>query len=238
MTKNAENQFYKSNKWIALRNTALIRDKYMCQCCKANNKMINATCVHHVFPIESYPDYKYELWNLMSLCDKCHDEMHNHYTGELSKKGMLFLRALASVKGIPISCKEQTILVVGLRGCGKSTYCKNHMDEFTLVYDLDAIASAFRLKMPHEEYYKPARRMANDFLYGFLAKAHDYAKKIYIIRTAPKIKEVEDISPDKVVFCKTEHLYREMDDRHAALQRLAELEKYCALHNVEVEVVE
>ena len=229
--------FYKTNKWVALRNTALIRDKYMCQCCKANNKAVNATCVHHIFPITHFPDYKYDLWNLMSLCDKCHDEMHNHYTGELSKKGMLFLRMTASVRGIQVSCKEQTILVCGLRGTGKSTYCKNHLDEFTLVYDMDAIASAFRLKMPHEEYFKPARRMANDFLKGFLAKAHEYAKVIYIIRTAPTIKEFEDINPDKVVFCMTERTYREMDDRKGALDRLHELQKFCASKGVEVETI-
>ena len=128
-----EKQFYKTNKWIALRNTALIRDKYMCQCCIANNKMVNATCVHHIFPIERYPQYAYEKWNLMSLCDTCHDQMHNHYTGELSKKGMLFLRSLAALQGIKISAKEETVLIVGLRGTGKTTYARNNMDEFTLV---------------------------------------------------------------------------------------------------------
>ena len=235
MTKNAENQFYKSNKWIALRNTALIRDKYMCQCCKANNKMINATCVHHVFPIESYPDYKYELWNLMSLCDKCHDEMHNHYTGELSKKGMLFLRSIAAVKGIEISCKAQTILVVGLRGTGKSTYVRKHLNEYALAYDLDDIARAFRLNAPGEDYFKPARRMANDFLKGFIAKAHDYAKIIYIIRTAPTVREFEEINPDKIVFCNKEYCFKEMDDRPKAIQRLKELRQYCACKDVELE---
>lgn len=235
--KHSEAQFYKTNKWVALRNTALIRDKYKCQCCLANNKQVNATCVHHVFPIERFPQYSYELWNLMSLCDKCHDEMHNHYTGELSKKGMLFLRSLAAVKNIPISCKEQTILVCGLRGTGKSTYCKNHMDEFTLVYDMDAIASAFRLKMPHEEYFKPARRMANDFLKGFLVKAHEYAPVIYVIRTAPTIKEFENINPDKVVFCMTERAFREMDDRQKAKERISELQKYCASKDVAVEII-
>lgn len=230
-----EAQFYKSNKWLSLRNTALIRDKYKCQCCIANNKQVNATCVHHVFPIERYPDYKYELWNLMSLCDKCHDEMHNHYTGELSKKGMLFLRSLAAIRNIPISCKNETILVCGLRGTGKSTYCMNRLDEFTLVYDLDSLARAFRLNK-REDPFKPARRMANDFLHGFIVKAHEYAPRIYIIRTAPSIKEFEEINPDRVVFCMTEHKFKEMDDRRAALNRIIELQKYCANKKVVVEM--
>lgn len=171
----------------------------------------------------------------MSLCNECHDEMHNHYTGGLSKKGMLFLRSLASIKGIPISMKENTILVVGLSGCGKSTYCKKHLDEFSLVYDLDAIASAFRLKMPHEEYFRPARKMANDFLKGFLMKAHDYCKRVFIIRTAPSIREVEEIEPDKVVICKKQYVFREMDDRKSALKRIEELELYCLERGIEIE---
>ena len=234
----SEKQFYKTNKWVALRNTALIRDKYMCQCCRANNKMVNATCVHHIFPIERYPQYAYEKWNLMSLCDKCHDEMHNHYTGELSKKGMLFLRSLAALQGIKISAKEETVLIVGLRGTGKTTYARNNMDEFTLVYDLDAIAAAFRLNKPHEDYFKPARRMANDFLKGFLQKAHEYVPKIMIIRTAPTISEYEDIEPDRVVFCMKEYTFREMDDRAKALKRLKDLQRYCLAKNVEVETIE
>ena len=236
--RTKEDKFYKSNKWVALRNTALIRDKYMCQCCKANNRYTNASCVHHIFPKDSYPQYSYELWNLMSLCDKCHDEMHNHYTGELSKKGMLFLRSIAAVKGINISCKEQTILVVGLRGTGKTTYCKTMMDEYSLCYDLDMIAKAFRLNNPGEEYFKPARRMANDFLKGFVIKAHEYAKKIFIIRTAPTIKEFEEIAPDKIVFCMHQYVFKEMDDRPKAIERLSELQKYCAGKDVEVETIE
>ena len=234
--KNAE--FYKTTKWATIRRSVLVRDKYLCQNCKANNKAVNATCVHHVFPLENYPEYKYEFWNLISLCDKCHDEMHNHFTGDLSKKGMLFLRSVAAVRNIPVTCKKEKILVVGLRGCGKSTYCRNNLDDFSLVYDMDAIASAFRLKMPHEEIFKPARRMANDFLKGFLLKAQDYAPKIYIIRTAPTIKEFEEIKPDRVVFCMKQYVSREMDDRKSALQRIIDLQKYCENNNVSVEIFE
>ena len=232
-----KSQFYKTNKWVALRNTALIRDKYMCQCCKANNKAINATCVHHIFPIERYPDYKYELWNLMSLCDKCHDEMHNHYTGELSKKGMIFLRAIAAVRKIPISCKNERILVCGLRGTGKTTYVRNNLDEFSLAYDLDTIAKAFRLNNPNEDYFKPARRMANDLLKGFVLKANEYANRIFIIRTAPTIQELEDINPDRVVLCTHEYVYKAMDDRTKALQRIKDLQMHCAGNGVPVEIL-
>lgn len=111
------------------------------------------------------------------------------------------------------------------------------MDEFSLVYDLDAIAGAFRLNRPHEENFKPARRMANDFLKGFIQKAHDYAPKIFIIRTAPSIQEYEDINPDKIVFCMTEHCFREMDERQKAIKKINELMKYAANKDVVVETI-
>ncbi len=161
--------------------------------------------------------------------------MHNHFSGELSQKGRRLLRVTAHMHNIPINTKTETILVVGLRGSGKSTYCKKHLDDESMCYDMDAIASAFRLRMPHEEYYKPARKMANDFLKGFIAKAHDYVRKVYIIRTAPTIKEVQEIDPDKVVMCMQQYIIRPMDDRQEALRKLKELSEYCQRAGIECE---
>ena len=79
--------------------------------------------------------------------------------------------------------------------------------------------------------------MANDFLKGFIVKAHDYAKKVYIIRTAPSIKEYEDINPDKIVFCLKQYSFKEMDDRQKALDQIAELQRYVASKGVEVETI-
>lgn len=137
-------------------------------------------------------------------------------------------------QGISI-VKELTVLVIGLRGCGKSTYVLNKLDGDSLAYDMDAIASAFRLKKPHEEYYKPARRMANDFLPGFISKVHSYVKKVYVIRTAPTVKEFEMIGPDKLVICRTQYNYREMDDRKAAQERIDTIEEYAKKNNIEIE---
>lgn len=229
--------FYKTARWERLRQHALRRDCYMCQCCKANNRMVEAQCVHHVFPRDAWPQYQYEPWNLLSLCNDCHNEMHDRKTDALSIKGMIIMRSLAESRGIEVSTKESTILVIGLSGSGKSTYCRAHMDDSSLCYDLDAIAGAFRLKAPHEEYYKPARKMANDFLQGFVVKAHDYAKRVYIIRTAPTIKELEDIRPDKVVICSRQYDRRHMDDRAGAEKRIEEVNQYCSSRGIELEIV-
>jgi 5-methylcytosine-specific restriction endonuclease McrA len=32
---------------------------------------------HHVWPFQRFPDWKYEVWNLLTLCKRCHDAFHN-----------------------------------------------------------------------------------------------------------------------------------------------------------------
>lgn len=238
MVKKELDEFYHQPKWKSLRKSILIRDKYRCQRCAEKGLFREAEHVHHIFPREQYHEYEYCRWNLISLCYKCHNEMHNRFNGELSKAGLRLLKTTAAINNIPYDMSDKTILVVGLRGSGKSSYVKSHLNDDSLAYDLDAIASAFRLRMPHDEYFKPARKMANDFLSGFIAKAHEYVQAIYIIRTAPSIKEYEQINPSKVVFCMKSYEYRDMDDREGAIERIHSLKEYAQRQNVEVEVIE
>lgn len=229
--------FYQTKRWEGLRKSAMLRDAYKCQSCKLKQRATQATCVHHIFPRDSFPQYETELWNLMSLCDKCHNEMHDRFTKGLSHKGKVFMRAKASEQKIKLTTKKETILVVGLAGSGKTTLAKERMGADAICYDLDAIAAAFRLREPHEENHKPARDMANDFLQGFIVKAHDYAAKVYIIRTAPSEEEFERINPTSVVVCKGQHTQRFMDDPDAARGRIKEIEKRCERFGVPCDVV-
>ena len=57
-------------------------------------------------------------------------------------------------------------LIIGLPSTGKTSYAKNHLRD-GLCYDLDYLASAFRLQTPHEERHDAAIRMANDIAFGF-----------------------------------------------------------------------
>lgn len=123
-------------------------------------------------------------------------------------------------------------LVCGLRGSGKTTYVYNHLTRDALAYDMDAIASAFRLRQIHEEYHPAARRMANSFLAGFLAHVFSFASDAWIIRTAPSITELEQIAPDRVVIMRGSYVTREMDDREAAAERINDVVEWCAAHGV------
>lgn len=225
-------QFYHTEKWKRLRATALRRDKYQCQLSKRFGKLRQAEMVHHIFPREQFPEYQWELWNLISLTNEMHNKLHDRVTNNLTSEGMALLVRTAKKQGIGIKETMSRTLVIGLSGTGKSTYVKNHLTNDSLAYDLDAIASAFRLRMPHEEYHAQARRMANDLLLGFVENASDYTTDLYIIRTAPTIEEVEDLKPDKVVWCKHQYIDRPMDDAQAALDRIQEVIDWCKNNSI------
>lgn len=126
-------------------------------------------------------------------------------------------------------------LVIGLRGSGKTTKAKTLIGEDGLCYDVDAIASAFRLREIHEEYCSFARAMANDFLYGFLSYVGEYTDNIVIIRTAPSIEELEDICPDKLCVMSNRYVMRDMDDEQSAQERIDRAIEWARANNAEIE---
>lgn len=79
---------YKSKRWLKLRERALKRDGYMCQIAKRYGRHVEATTVHHIFPSETYPEYQWELWNLISLSHEAHNAMHVRDGHELTVEGL------------------------------------------------------------------------------------------------------------------------------------------------------
>ena len=80
--------FYKSNKWERMRQRILRRDGYQCQLSKRYGKNRPAEMVHHIFPREDFPEYELSEWNLISLCNAEHNELHDRLTGEMTEKGI------------------------------------------------------------------------------------------------------------------------------------------------------
>lgn len=79
--------FYKTNRWKNKRKVILKRDDYKCQECKRYGKNTPATTVHHIIPLEQMPDLKLNSLNLISLCQECHNKMHDRITDELTELG-------------------------------------------------------------------------------------------------------------------------------------------------------
>ena len=101
MNRKQIDQLYQSQKWKQKRKASLRRDGYMCQFEKRYGKIRPAGIVHHIFPIEEYPEYALCDWNLMSVSMESHNKLHDRVTGELTQAGKDLANKIARQKGIP-----------------------------------------------------------------------------------------------------------------------------------------
>lgn len=80
--KDIYNYVYNTAKWRKLRQAYLMQHP-LCEMCKKDGKVKEATEVHHITPIskaESELQMKelgYNPNNLMALCEECHHKLHN-----------------------------------------------------------------------------------------------------------------------------------------------------------------
>lgn len=93
---------YKSKRWKSLRAAILRRDDYTCQESLRYGKHVQANTVHHIFPAKLFPEYQWEPWNLVSLSQSVHNEMHVRDTDELTEKGLELMRRTARARGMKI----------------------------------------------------------------------------------------------------------------------------------------
>jgi 5-methylcytosine-specific restriction endonuclease McrA len=78
---------YKDKRWLHKREVILRRDQYLCRESKRYGKTKGATTVHHIYPVEFYPELAYEDWNLISLSDSRHNTMHDRDTHQITEIG-------------------------------------------------------------------------------------------------------------------------------------------------------
>lgn len=94
--------FYVSKRWEKRRAAILRRDKYTCQISKRYGRQVQANTVHHIFPRELFPEYEWESWNLISVCAKVHDQLHDRVSGSLTYKGIQLMERTARLNNIDI----------------------------------------------------------------------------------------------------------------------------------------
>lgn len=82
------NKIYKTKQWRKVREEVFQLDHYECVRCnktmfnkEGEKKLVRATLVHHIYPANEFPQYKYQIWvngkrNLVSLCFDCHEYIH------------------------------------------------------------------------------------------------------------------------------------------------------------------
>ena len=234
--KNVQSdEFIWSEQWRRKAHSILRRDGYIDQyILKTTGRMIEANLVHHILPRDEFPQYAMEDWNLISLNKRTHSRIIHTIKGKLTNEGRKLMMETAFKQGIKL---HEKILVIGKPGSGKTTWVKDHMGPEAIVYDLDHIAAAFRLKEAHAERHNGARRMANALFKAFSARAGEYASRIFLIRTAPTTEELAQIKPDEVILCLGRYdIRRRKDfqevDQEAMEKRIEDAKRFCELNSI------
>lgn len=116
LTFEETKQFYKSSAWKLARARALRRDGYICQLNKRYGKAIEAQVVHHILPLEFYPEHRLKPWNLISLSTAAHESLHNRNEHTLTIEGWRLMEKTAQAQGIELTSKDRA-LCLGLTEC-------------------------------------------------------------------------------------------------------------------------
>ena len=83
---------YKASAWLRLSKSIMRRDGYRCQLSKRYGKNVPAELVHHIYPVDEYPEYAMCRWNLIALSRAEHNTLHDRNTGALTAKGVALQR--------------------------------------------------------------------------------------------------------------------------------------------------
>lgn len=86
MAQTEPKSFYKSKRWQIKRQQILRRDRYLCVECSKYGRRVDATTIHHIKPLEHFPELAFVSGNLVSLCEKCHNRMHPEKGGTRFQK--------------------------------------------------------------------------------------------------------------------------------------------------------
>lgn len=83
---------YKARRWERLRAQVMRRDGYRCQLSKRYGKAVPADLVHHIYPVDEFPEYAFEPWNLISVSRAAHNKLHDRDSDKLTAEGVALMR--------------------------------------------------------------------------------------------------------------------------------------------------
>lgn len=94
MAKDFSRAFYHSAEWAQARDTALTRDAHLCQHCLKRGDITPAVMVHHIKELSPSnvddPEIATNPDNLVSLCDRCHKQVHGWIRQGATRQGFGF----------------------------------------------------------------------------------------------------------------------------------------------------
>lgn len=83
---------YKARRWERLRAQVMRRDGYRCQLSKRYGKSVPADLVHHIYPVDEFPEYAFAPWNLVAVSRAAHNKLHDRDSDKLTAEGVALMR--------------------------------------------------------------------------------------------------------------------------------------------------
>lgn len=83
---------YKARRWERLRAQVMRRDGYRCQLSKRYGKSVPAELVHHIYPVDEFPEYAFAPWNLIAVSRAAHNKLHDRDSDKLTAEGVALMR--------------------------------------------------------------------------------------------------------------------------------------------------
>jgi 5-methylcytosine-specific restriction endonuclease McrA len=83
---------YKARRWERLRAQVMRRDGYRCQLSKRYGKSVPADLVHHIYPVDEFPEYAFAPWNLIAVSRAAHNKLHDRDSDKLTAEGVALMR--------------------------------------------------------------------------------------------------------------------------------------------------
>ena len=68
---------YARSAWKDLAKSILKRDNYQCRKCNTPHTTKRKLVVHHINKWSQYPELRFNVENLITLCEKCHRKIHS-----------------------------------------------------------------------------------------------------------------------------------------------------------------
>ena len=88
--------------WKKKRAVILRRDKYKSQLAARYGRSVEADTVHHILPVEYFPEYRLTDWNLISVSAAEHNALHERGTHRLTEAGMELALRTARKQGLNV----------------------------------------------------------------------------------------------------------------------------------------
>lgn len=142
--KERYDQQLKDPRWILKAANVRKRDNYECFLCKAKNTQLD---VHHIFYKPGHSAWEYEGIDLITICHKCHEEVHDMQEFMELKAGDYFYhKSLEGVGVVDVKYSDS----IWFRACWTENDRNEGEDHGRLYFEDMAPCEDVRAAKPHE----------------------------------------------------------------------------------------